>query len=153
MSGAFCNHLKGNIDGEKEAVLATLEEYAAAYCAKDIDRLMALFDDGDGISLIGTGSDELCAGPEETKAVFVRNFAEATATKFEWHWTDVIVSGESAVVATTLTIYLDVEDGSFEVPIRWTVSMARKDGKWKWLHRHASAAADSQGEGTAYPID
>ncbi len=38
---------------EEEAVLATLEEYAEAYCSKDIDRLMALFDDGratDGLS-------------------------------------------------------------------------------------------------------
>ncbi len=60
---------------EEEAVLATLEEYAEAYCSKDIDRLMALFDDGDDISLIGTGADELCAGRADIKAVFLRNFS------------------------------------------------------------------------------
>ncbi|MCH7777788.1 MAG: nuclear transport factor 2 family protein [Gemmatimonadetes bacterium] len=45
--------------------------YAEAYCSKDIDRLMALFDDGDDISLIGTGADELCAGPADIKAASV----------------------------------------------------------------------------------
>jgi ketosteroid isomerase-like protein len=30
---------------EEAAVMATLEDYAAAYCAKDIDRLMGVFDD------------------------------------------------------------------------------------------------------------
>jgi hypothetical protein len=45
---------------DEEAVLATLEDYADAYCAKDIMRLMAVFDDGDDISLIGTGVDEFC---------------------------------------------------------------------------------------------
>ena len=70
----------------QESVLATLEEYAEAYCAKDENRLMALFDDGDDISLIGTGADELCVGQSAIKAVFLRYFAEATATKFEWDW-------------------------------------------------------------------
>ena len=37
----------------EDDILATLEEYADAYCAKDIDRLMALFDAGDDISVIG----------------------------------------------------------------------------------------------------
>jgi len=136
---------------EETAVLATLEEYATAYCAKDTNRLMDIFDDGDNISLIGTGADELCSGRAEIRAVFDRNFAEATATKFEWHWQHVIVSGTCAVVGTTLTIYLNLDGGSVKVPIRWTVSLVQNAGKWKWVHRHASAAAGSQDEGTAYP--
>ena len=77
---------------EEEAVLGMLEEYAEAYCSKDIDRLMVLFDDGDDISLIGTGSDELCAGRSDIKAVFLRNFSEATATRFQWHWKHVTLT-------------------------------------------------------------
>ena len=45
-----------------DQIMATLEEYAAAYCAKDLERLMAIFVDGEDISLIGTGADELCSG-------------------------------------------------------------------------------------------
>jgi hypothetical protein len=63
---------------EENAVLETLNEYAVAYCAKDLDRLMAVFDDCEDISLIGTGADELCAGRSEVAAVFQRNFEEAT---------------------------------------------------------------------------
>ena len=136
---------------EEEAVLGTLEEYAEAYCSKDIDRLMALFDDGDDISLIGTGADELCAGRADIKAVYLRNFSDATATRFQWHWKHVTLTDGYAVVAITLTIYLDTQDGPIQVPVRWTVSLARRSGRWRWLHRHASSAAASQKEGTAYP--
>jgi len=37
------------------------------------------------------------------------------------------------------------------VPIRWTVSLVKIGTDWKWVHRHASSAASSQDEGTAYP--
>src|SRR5262249_131776 len=78
---------------DEEAVLATLEHYADAYCAKDIMRLMAVFDDGDDISLIGTGTDEFCERRSEIEAVFLRNFSEATATRFQWSRKHVAISG------------------------------------------------------------
>lgn len=138
---------------EEAAVLATLEEYAQAYCAKDTERLMALFSEGDNISLIGTGGDELCAGRPAIEAVFQRNFSDATATKFAWDWKHVTVANGCAVVAITLTIHLDTLDGPLQVPVRWTVSMAKQSGHWRWLHRHASSAAGSQKEGAAYPTE
>jgi ketosteroid isomerase-like protein len=132
---------------------ATLEEYAEAYCAKDVDRLMALFDGGDDISVIGTGADELCYGPAAIRELFQRNFREATAERFEWHWTKVTLREDTGVIATTLTIHLDLDGRKVAVPLRWTVTLHRKDGSWRWLHRHASSAAGSQDEGTAYPMD
>ena len=95
---------------EENAVLETLNEYAVAYCAKDLDRLMAVFDDCEDISLIGTGADELCAGRSEVAAVFQRNFEEATTTRFERGWTHSTVDGDHAVVAAAITIHLLVED-------------------------------------------
>ncbi|KUJ78457.1 hypothetical protein AVO45_19170 [Ruegeria marisrubri] len=138
---------------DQELVLATLEEYADAYCAKDIDRLMAIFVDGDGISLIGTGGDELCSGRGEVSSVFERNFGDATANKFEWGWKHVAIHGDAATVAIALIIHLMVEEARLTVPVRWTVSLVRTDTGWKWAHRHASVAASSQDEGTAYPTD
>jgi len=136
---------------DEEAVLATLDEYAEAYCAKDADRLMALFRESDDISLIGTGADELCVGPAQIRAVMERNFAEATAKKFNWHWRQVTLAGDSAVVAMSLTIDLETDEGPVHIPLRWTVSLERISGRWRWLHRHASSAAGSQDDGAAYP--
>ncbi len=51
-------------------LLATLDEYADAYCAKDLDRMMPLFDSGDDISIIGTGADELCSGQDQVRELF-----------------------------------------------------------------------------------
>lgn len=135
-----------------DQIMATLEEYAAAYCDKDLIRLMAIFVEGENISLIGTGSDELCSGRSAIESVFSRNFRDATATWFEWTWRDVAVHGVAATVAVTLNIHLDSEGQNLIVPIRWTVSMVLVGGRWRWVHRHASAAADSQKDGTAYPV-
>lgn len=134
-------------------LLATLDSYADRYCAKDIDGLMALFDAGDDISVIGTGEDELCAGREQIRDLFQRNFAEATAYEFEWRWRHVTVRGGTAVVATTLTIHLEVDGRRIQVPLRWTVALRRNEDRWLWLHRHASSAAGGQDDGKAYPTE
>ncbi|NDW52645.1 nuclear transport factor 2 family protein [Aliiroseovarius sp. PrR006] len=138
---------------DQNAVLATLEEYADAYCAKDLQRLMAVFVDGESISLIGTGADELCSGRKAVASVFERNFRDATATQFEWQWQDVAIHKDAATVATTLNIHLEIGDEKLMVPVRWTVSLVKKGVEWKWVHRHASSAAGSQEEGSAYPVE
>jgi uncharacterized protein (TIGR02246 family) len=138
---------------EREAVMSTLEDYSAAYRAKDIDALMNVFDDGENISLIGTGGDELCGGRESVKDVFIRNFEEATANQFEWHWKHIVVVDNQAVVEITLTIHLDYQGEAQKVSVRWTLALRKIDNRWRWLHRHASSAASSQDTGKAYPTD
>ena len=112
---------------------------------------MAIFVDGEDVSLIGTGADEICAGRAAVASVFERNFRDATATQFEWKWRDVAIHDNAAIVATTLNIHLEIAGEQLVVPVRWTVSLVKVDGDWKWVHRHASSAASSQNEGTAYP--
>lgn len=137
---------------DESAILATLRTYADTYCAKDIDGLMALFINGDDITIIGTGADELCAGRAKIRELFANNFAEATATSFDWHWQKVTHSGNAAIVATTLTINLILDGNEIAVPLRWTVGLAKQNDQWRWLHRHASSAAGGQSDGAAYPI-
>ncbi|RJX75381.1 hypothetical protein DZ860_01490 [Vibrio sinensis] len=135
---------------ELDEIVATLEDYAKAYCAKDIDALMLVFDSMGDISVIGTGEDELCSGAKSVEALFLRNFAEATATKFEWGWSDIIVSDGCAVVSQCLTIHLNTKNGAISVPIRWSVVLKKRE-RWVWVHRHASIASGSQAKGQAYP--
>lgn len=135
---------------QADEVVATLEDYARAYCAKDIDALMQIFDSSGQISVIGTGEDELCAGKDEVRQLFLRNFAEATAIKFEWLWSDVVICNEQALVAQSLIIHLDTPQGRIEMPVRWSVAL-RKTNRWLWLHRHASTPSETQSDGRAYP--
>ena len=134
-------------------IFATLEHYAHAYCAKDIDSLMSVFDTSDDISAIGTGADEICEGPTQVKELFLRNFKEAQANRFEWHWSHCSITGDSAVVAVTLTIHLEVHGNRLKVPLRWTVALRKKGNRWVWIHRHASTPALNQDDGQAYPDD
>jgi uncharacterized protein (TIGR02246 family) len=114
-----------------DAVLATFERYADAYCAKDTDALMELFDPSGDISLIGTGADELCTGHQQIRSVFNRNFADATATRFEWHWRQVTQRDDTAVVAATLTIHLLIDNHPMQAPVRWTVALHHDGTEWR----------------------
>jgi len=135
---------------EEQEIKLTLEDYAKAYCAKDIDSLMHVFEDSDNISVIGTGADELCSGNSAVRELFNRNFAEATANKFEWLWSHIIISNNHAVIAISLVIHLEYQSSHLEIPIRWSVAL-KKTNRWVWLHRHASSPASNQDEGQAYP--
>jgi len=138
-----------------QEILATLEDYADAYCAKDITAMMALFDDSNDIAVIGTGRNELCIGQDEVRALFLNNFAQAQANKFEWGWHHIIFNEDHstpyATVAIALIIHLELDGQLMQVPIRWTVSMKKTD-RWRWLHRHASSPADCQADEQAYPV-
>lgn len=136
-----------------DAIISTLDDYANAYCAKDIDSLMLVFDDTDNISVVGAGADELCVGRDQVKELFLRNFSEATANKFEWDWVDTRISRNHAVIAVTLTIHLEYMQNQLKVPLRWTVVLKKENDRWVWIHRHASTAASNQDDGQAYPKD
>jgi len=135
---------------EEQKIKSTLEDYAEAYCAKDIDSLMHVFEDSDNISVIGTGADELCSGKSDVRELFKRNFSEATANEFEWQWSNIIISNNHAVIAISLVIHLEYQGSHLEIPIRWSVALKKTD-RWVWLHRHASSPASNQDEGQAYP--
>lgn len=132
-------------------IKSTLEDYSNAYCTKDIDKLMSVFEDSDNISVIGTGSEELCVGRKEVKELFLRNFEEATATKFDWDWIDIRKSDMHAVASITLAIHLKYNGENLTVPIRWTVVLKNTGNRWVWIHRNASTAAVNQDKGRAYP--
>ena len=136
-----------------DVILATLDDYAGAYCAKDIDSLMHVFDNSDNISVIGTGADEICVGRDAVRDLFLRNFDEASANRFEWNWVDTRVSENHAVISTTLTIHLEYMKKQLKVPLRWTVVLKKEDDRWVWIHRHASTSASNQEDGQAYPND
>ena len=135
----------------KEAIKSTLVDYAKAYCEKDIDALMRVFDDSDNISVIGTGADEICVGRGAVKELFLRNFSEATAKKFNWDWMDTRLSDSHAVVSVKFTIHLEYMNEQLKIPLRWTVVVKNENGRWVWIHRHASTAATNQEDGQAYP--
>lgn len=134
-----------------EAVLTTLDDYANAYCARDIEAMMAVFDNSDEISVIGTGMEELCSGRSEVRRLFLRNFRDAHANRFEWDWVRATVDGDFAVIAVTLKIDLDLDGKQILVPLRWTVALRRSGDRWVWIHRHASTSASDQSSGRAYP--
>lgn len=148
-----CKRIKWGVKMDRNPIEATLDDYAQAYCEKDIDAMMAVFANDDNISVIGTGEDEFCVGHTEVKLLFERNFAEASAQRFEWQRIDTRVFDEHAVMSVKLVIHLIYEGEALRVPVRWTAVVREINERWAWVHRHASSAASDQDDGAAYPKD
>ena len=139
-------------DEEERAVLATLDLHAERYGAKDVEGVTDLFADDPDVLLIGTGADERWLGKGQIRHQFVRNFAEAERTRFEWRSRHVAAAGDAAWVAADAVVHVTVEGEERSIPIRFTVVLERRAGAWVWLHRHASVAAGGQPSGAAYPV-
>jgi len=133
-------------------VLETLDAYAERYDAKDVDGVSSLFARDSEVVLFGTGADELWVGYDQVREQFTRNFAEAETVHFEWTWRHVSGTEGSAWAATTANVHVTVGGVTRTIPIRFSVVLERRDGEWKWVHRHASVAAGGQDAGVAYPV-
>ena len=63
----------------ESAVRETLDRFAQAYAAWDIDPVMRVFAPGDDIQLMGTGADEIRLGRGAVREQIERDFAEPAA--------------------------------------------------------------------------
>lgn len=126
---------------EHERILATFDAYAEAYCAQDLEGVMAVFEAGDAVSVIGPGEADVCAGRAAVTALFEREFEALRVSRIEWVWRNVLANQDYAVVAARLTHHVETVVGPKAAPMRWSVAMTKRDGAWRWLHRHASLAA------------
>ena len=118
-------------------VLETLDAYAERYDAKDVDGVSSLFVRDSEVVLFGTGADEVWVGYHQVREQFARNFAEAEAVHFEWTWRRISGTKGSAWAATTANVHVTVDGVMHTISIRFSVVPGRRDGEWKWVHRHA----------------
>jgi ketosteroid isomerase-like protein len=107
--------------------------------ARDLGALMALFDDGDDIVLVGSDTREVFRGRAAIEG-FVKLLFGLPFT-FSFEFTDTIIrsDGNVAWVFVDGAMLHTREDGTVtRSPYRISLAMAKRDGHWRWQLFHGS---------------
>lgn len=125
-----------------QTVRSTLDAMNAACAARDLAAFMALFDD-DPVLFVGSDKPEVFRGRAATEG-FIRMFFGAPFTA-QFDLSDVVIreNGDSAWAFVNGEMVRTGDRGAAAGKVgrnayRITVTMVRKDGRWRWQHFHGS---------------
>jgi uncharacterized protein (TIGR02246 family) len=135
---------------DEAAIRKVLDEFAAAYTARDADAVLRHFtDDPDGV-LVGTGADEVRIGPDQFREQIERDLSQAD--RVELHLGDIKVSGRGdvawAFAAPVVTV--TVGQDHIRMPVRMTVVLVQESGEWRIHSGHLSVAHAEQEVGDSF---
>jgi len=132
------------------AIRKVLDEFAAAYTARDADSVVRFFtDDPDGV-MVGTGPDEIRIGPEQVRRQIDRDLSQAES--IELHLGEVKVSGRGDVAWTFAqpVVTATVGDEQMRMPLRMTLVLVQDNGDWRIHSGHLSVARSEQQAGESF---
>lgn len=129
-----------------------LDEFAAAYTAKNAESVVRFFtDDPDGV-MVGTGPDEIRIGPEQLREQIERDLSQAE--DIELHLGNVRVSGRGEVAWTfaqpVVTATVGDERMRIWMPMRMTLVLVQQNGDWRIHSGHLSVALAEQQAGESF---
>lgn len=132
------------------AIRKVLDEFAAAYTARDPDAVMRFLADDPDVVMVGTGVDEIRIGPAQLRQQIERDLGQAD--RVELHLGDVRVSGrgEVAWVFAQPVVTAVVGNEQMRMPVRMTVVLVQETGGWLIHSGHLSVALAEQHEGESF---
>jgi conserved hypothetical protein len=132
------------------AIRKVLDEFAAAYAAKDAESVVRLFTDDPDAVIVGTGPDEIRIGPEQFREQIERDLSQAEG--IELHLGDVKVSGRGDVAWTFAqpVVTATVGDEQMRMPLRMTFVLVQQNGEWRIHSGHLSVALAEQQAGESF---
>jgi ketosteroid isomerase-like protein len=119
-------------DKLKTEITEALNLWNAACKNGNLDKAMSMFDESDGIMVIGSANGEINRGKDEIKKWVGQLFSFAG---FSWEMTrvDIDSNGKTAWVFMDGKMIVDFRKGGQKItPYRFTGIMVKKNGMWKW---------------------
>lgn len=132
-------------------VRSVVYRMAGAFSAKDVDGVMATFV-GQGVTVVGTGSDEVRFGPEAVRLQVARDISEVDTLSFGMDHVRVDVLGDAAFAFADTVINASVGSEIIRFPIRNTFGLVRTEAGWLIAQIHTSVASHQQDEGRSFPV-
>ena len=135
----------------ESAVRETLDRFAQAYAAKDIEAVMRLCAPGDDIRLVGTGADEIRLGRAAVREQVERDFAQSDALSLSYKETHVSSAGDVAWVLALCTAQATIGEQTITLHPRLTAVFVRQGDEWLLRQTHLSVAMAGQEAGESFP--
>jgi ketosteroid isomerase-like protein len=133
------------------AVMSVINQLIEAFNKRDLDSGLALFVPDPDMVIYGTGADEKGMGLAGAKADWERAFSQSEASSIELGWSSVSAAGSVAWVAADCIMRAKVRGQEISFPIRVTMVLERRKGRWLVVHSHVSVPSARQKEGESWP--
>ena len=129
---------------DNATVLAANTEFYAAFEAADLDRMHAVWDDGEDVTCVHPGW-QLLRGRGRVMRSWALIFANTPYIQFFLTDVRADVDGDVAIVTCTESILTSVGDDSGDASVAATNVFRRRDDGWRlWVHHGSPVAALSE---------
>jgi uncharacterized protein (TIGR02246 family) len=134
----------------EEEVKATLHRLTNAFRNRDLNAFLECFTPDADVVLYGTGADEKRIGPEQIRIQVERDWAQSESAEMLFTWTSVSAAGPVAWVAVdgAFKFIAGGQDGT--IPVRVSIVLEKREGRWLIVHAHFSTPAEAQEEGQSF---
>jgi len=144
----------GNERDTRAQVRTAFDAYMRAYFTeRNLPEIWAIL--ADDLFGFGTGADEIALEPEQLKALFARDIADApNPIAFRYHGLKVVALSENlGIVAAVFDISMMIDGQPLEMEgLRLSTVFQRHSDRWLLVHKHISTPATIHEEGEAYPL-
>lgn len=120
--------------GPAEEANAVIDQWSATYSANDRDALVSLY--APDAILLGTTSPVISAGTEAIRKYFQDLPGSGRKNSIVERRT--IVLGDGSVVGAGFYNFARAAENNTPRPSRFTMVVAKRDGKWLIVHHHSS---------------
>jgi uncharacterized protein (TIGR02246 family) len=123
--------------GPKEDAYRAVEQWAAAFNAHDLDKIVAAY--APNALVLGTLSPGLASDASALRAYFKRSVEAKSEVKLGEH-SAVVTSPDAVTFAGFYEFSRPGKDGAPPKvnPARYTFVMVKQSGQWKIIHHHSS---------------
>jgi ketosteroid isomerase-like protein len=127
-----------------------LDEFAAAYSAKDTGATLALISSDPDSVLVGTGSDEVRVGPDQVREQIERDLSQADEIILELGPVRVSTRGEVAWAFAEPTVVATIDGVAHRMAVRLSAVLVIEDGRLVIHSGHLSVAFAAQEAGQSF---
>jgi uncharacterized protein (TIGR02246 family) len=131
-------------------VIKVLDQFAAAYSAKDVAGVLALVSSDADAVLVGTGGDEIRIGPDQIREQMERDLSQADEIELEMGTVRVTTRGEVAWAFAEPTVVATIQGAKHQMPVRMTTILVVQDGRLVIHSGHLSVAFAAQEAGESF---
>ena len=131
-------------------VRATLQRLTDGFRSRDLTAFAECFAPDADVVLYGTGADEKRIGLEQIRTQVQRDWAQSESAVMLFGWTSVSAAGSVAWAAIEGEFKFRAGGQDGTIPVRVSMVLEKRDGRWLILHAHFSTPAATQEEGQSF---
>jgi len=137
----------------KAEILEVMKLFSEAYTERDLEKFTALFAPEEDLEYIGTGADERRKGTRGLIIQVQRDWEQSQEVVFKFIDPVVFHTGSVAWLVTDCLGKITINNSEVVLPLRYTMIMEKREGKWLIVHLHTSMPALEQPQGESFPAE